>query len=274
MASRRVKAQIGVLLAGAVILGAVFVQSHPDFVAHPPRSSREACGLFFDPANCQAAATFAAINAKQPIRQIVLPSIPDPARTPGAINPAINQDNIAATICKGDYQAEKSPPPSWKAAATRRLVESLYPSENPDDFSLDYLVPISLGGAVADPRNLWLQTWTGPDRELKNHLEMLLTKMVCNGQIALAVAQQRIAGDWRDTYQRAMTPKNLAQYQMPLKWAVSPEQFPPFTSPNVRPIEGERAQVAGEPLILQAELVDPEPYEVPAIPTEPLYPQQ
>lgn len=268
------KAQIGVLLAGAVILGAVFVQSHPDFIENPPRSSREACGQFFDPVKCQAAATFAAINAKQPLRQIVVPSLPDPTRTPGAINPAIRQDNIAATICKDEYQAEKSPPPSWKAAATRRLVQNLYPGENPDDFSLDHLVPISLGGAVADPRNLWLQTWTGPDRELKDRLETLLTKMVCNGQIPLSTAQQRIAGDWRDTYQRAMTLQNLGQYKLPLKWAVSPEQISPFTSPNVVQIEGQRAQDVEGPLTLQAELVEPEAYEVPAIPMDPPYPQQ
>lgn len=49
--------------------------------------------------------------------------MPDPKRTPGAINPNVHQDNIAATICRAGWSATIRPPTSktnaMKAASAR-----------------------------------------------------------------------------------------------------------------------------------------------------------
>lgn len=254
--------RIVVMIAGGVILASAFVKSHPDMIANPPESTREACSALVDPGYCQVASTFNDLRQNRLPRRISTPPLPDHKRTPGAIDPAITQANLAATICNSEDEAEKSPPPSWKAAATRRLANSFYPDQNPDDFALDFLVPISLGGAQADPRNLWLQSWTGFDRERKDRLEMLLNRMVCSGQLPLSIAQQSIARDWIDTYRRAVTPQNLARYGLPIQWAELPVPSFGRIEPGPQPIQNPQG-----PVILQAEIAPQgQSYEVPEIP--------
>ena len=68
----------------------------------------------------------------------------------------------------------------------------------------DHLVPLELGGAVNDPRNLWPE----PDYAIragfylnpKDHLERALNRLVCSGRMTLDSAQLLIARDWVGAY--------------------------------------------------------------------------
>lgn len=73
-------------------------------------------------------------------------------------------------------------------------------------FEYDHQVPLELGGAVNDPRNLWPE----PDYPVrsgfylnpKDRLERVLNRMVCSGAMRLSQAQRLIATDWVSAYRR------------------------------------------------------------------------
>ena len=71
---------------------------------------------------------------------------------------------------------------------------------SPGRYEYDHLVPLELGGAANDPRNLWPEPGASPNR--KDELERTLRALVCDGRLDLAAAQRAIAGDWVRTYRR------------------------------------------------------------------------
>jgi hypothetical protein len=78
----------------------------------------------------------------------------------------------------------------------------LRPGTHPD-YQIDHLIPLCLGGSD-DPSNLWPQ----PKRSIedkwnadaKDRLERLMCRMVCDGQIDIAAAQEAFATDWIAAY--------------------------------------------------------------------------
>jgi len=87
-------------------------------------------------------------------------SLPDPACTPGAVDPAVTQANLAQTLCrKGGYTGSVRPP-RQVTDAFKKVARSAYSSPGASsDYELDHLVPLGLGGASA-AANLW------PERNL------------------------------------------------------------------------------------------------------------
>jgi hypothetical protein len=125
------------------------------------------------------------------VRETAAGSLPDPACTPGAIDPAVTQSNLRSTICRPGYTATVRPSASetnrWK-----RVAEQAYGV--PDDGEeYDHLVSLELGGANATS-NLWPEPGTIPND--KDAVENRLHREVCSGQITLAAAQEAIAADW------------------------------------------------------------------------------
>lgn len=124
------------------------------------------------------------------IRQTPAGPLPDPACTPGAIDPVVNQSNIRSTICRPGYTTTVRPSPSetdkWKSVAERA-----YGVTAPGEY--DHLVSLELGGTNATS-NLWPEPGSIPNP--KDTVENRLHKEVCSGQITLAAAQQAIATNW------------------------------------------------------------------------------
>jgi hypothetical protein len=65
---------------------------------------------------------------------------------------------------------------------------------SPSDYEYDHFVPLELGGAVNDPRNLWPEPGASPNP--KDAVEDELNHRVCDGQMTLARAQHAIAANW------------------------------------------------------------------------------
>lgn len=117
---------------------------------------------------------------------------PDPACTPGAIDPAVTQQNIATTICRSGYTTRVRP----STSQTDRMKATLYKSygiASGTTSELDHLVSLELGGAN-DAANLWPEVGKLPNP--KDAVENALHKAVCAGKVTLAAAQQAIASDW------------------------------------------------------------------------------
>jgi hypothetical protein len=62
------------------------------------------------------------------------------------------------------------------------------------DYEYDHFVPLELGGAVNDPRNLWPEPGASPNP--KDAVEDELNQKVCDGRMTLAHAQRAIATNW------------------------------------------------------------------------------
>ncbi len=159
--------------------------------------------------------TMAGTNVQTPITTVpttgLSPSIsarsrvglPDPAITPGAINPAATQDNLATTVCMPGWAATVRPPTAHAALKAAQILQYGYADRTSSHYREDYLVPLELGGAGRDVRNLWPQPneTTLPDGSIigskeKDELESALLAEVCDGSLSLADAQLMIEHDW------------------------------------------------------------------------------
>jgi Excalibur calcium-binding domain len=122
-------------------------------------------------------------------------SSPDPDCTPGALNPAVTQATIGRTICMSGYT--KTIRPSESVTEPEKLASMAAYGDggrSPHDFEYDHLVSLELGGAANDPRNLWPEPGGSPNP--KDSVENQLHRLVCDGQMPLATAQQIIATGW------------------------------------------------------------------------------
>jgi hypothetical protein len=112
------------------------------------------------------------------------------------INPAVTQETIATTICAPGWTKAVRPSARYTARIKIKLIRELeIPEELLVDFELDHRIPLALGGAPSDPRNLELQPWD--EATEKDAVEACLSRAVCAGRITLDAARLRIWADWR-----------------------------------------------------------------------------
>jgi hypothetical protein len=131
-------------------------------------------------------------------------SLPDPHRTPGAIDPAVTQGNIQQTICRPGYTKTVRPPEEYTARLKREQILAFgYEFPEPREYEEDHLIPLELGGAPRDPRNLWPEPYFGKwNARVKDRLEFLLHRKVCSGEMNLDEARSGIARNWIEMYKR------------------------------------------------------------------------
>lgn len=119
------------------------------------------------------------------------------ADNPPPLNPKVTQENIATTICKHGWTATVRPPVIYTAVIkVNKLKEMGKPLGDEHLYELDHVIPLELGGAPVDGRNLQMQLW--PEAHEKDRVENCLKDTVCQGAISLQEAQNRIWTDWRE----------------------------------------------------------------------------
>lgn len=133
-------------------------------------------------------------------------AFPNGGLHPGALNRAVTQANIHSTICSTSWVASVTPPADF---LDRLEGEQLADENKPGsaaDYEEDHLVPIELGGAPRDAKNLWPQPYeaqgaryapAGAGAETKDKVERKLHDAVCNGALTLKLARQTIAANWQ-----------------------------------------------------------------------------
>jgi hypothetical protein len=132
--------------------------------------------------------------------------IPRHDLTPGATDGRVTQASIGETICTNDWVAKNMPPPGYMTPTkTKQIAVYGYSTYAIEDFDLDHLVPLELGGDPTALANLWPEPWeakegklvpNGWGAETKNALEARLHTAVCSGRMSLIDAQAAISGDW------------------------------------------------------------------------------
>jgi len=127
-------------------------------------------------------------------------SRPDPRCTPGAIDAAVRQSTIRYTICRSGYTRTVRPSESITNREKRASMAAYGDGTRTSAFEYDHLVPLELGGAANDARNLWPEPGASPNP--KDALENRLHRLVCTGSMRLATAQRAIAHDWIGLYRQ------------------------------------------------------------------------
>jgi len=133
-------------------------------------------------------------------------SRPDPRCTPGAVNPAVTQATIGSTICRAGWTETVRPPESVTFREKTASLAAYGDGSSLSGYEYDHDVPLELGGAVNDPRNLWPEPdyagSSGYYLNPKDHLERALNRLVCEREMTLARAQRLIAANWVVAYHR------------------------------------------------------------------------
>lgn len=117
-------------------------------------------------------------------------ALPIKSITPGALNASVRQGTIRRTICKAGWTAKIRPSSSYTSALKRKQMPLYGETESPSVYEEDHLIPLELGGAPSDPRNLWPE----PRMQAKQSdpLETKLKRQVCGNTITLAAARAAI----------------------------------------------------------------------------------
>ena len=114
------------------------------------------------------------------------------APVPGEVDALVTQATIHSTICEHGYTAKVRPPRKVTDGIKRRLINGL--SGSPQDYELDHLIPLGLGGHPTSANNLWLQSWAVA--AIKDRDELRLHHEVCVGRMTLEQAQHKMLTTW------------------------------------------------------------------------------
>ena len=118
---------------------------------------------------------------------IALLIISNAAFAVGAINPEVTQFNLNETVCKRGWSTQHRPPVAWTNKIKHMMLKR---GDNVANYELDHIVPISIGGAPTDVKNLWLQPWTGKcNARDKDIVEWQAWHDLCAGKTTLRKAQ-------------------------------------------------------------------------------------
>lgn len=131
---------------------------------------------------------------------VAIPQVPDPVKTPGAVDPSAT----VQVICQPGYTGR--PGVRHVTLATKRRVFAAYgidPHGPGAPYEVDHLVSLEIGGSN-DPANLWPQSYVSQpwNAHLKDALEDRLHALVCSGKLPLDQAQKAISSAWIAAYRQ------------------------------------------------------------------------
>jgi hypothetical protein len=173
-----------------------------------------------------------------------LPGEPNPALTPGALNPAVSQATIHSTICVSGWTATIRPSESFtNSLKIEQIGQYGYSDTSTSSYEEDHLIALELGGAPADARDLWPEPYTDSladgrptGAHTKDAFETKLKDEVCAGTITLAQAQSEIGDHWVHAYYGiapTVGPTNPGTTAAPTVVTTAPPSTPVVTPPPV-----------------------------------------
>jgi hypothetical protein len=139
------------------------------------------------PTTTATTTTTTTVSTTTPTTTLVLP---DPMITPGAYNASVRQKSIAKTICVKGWTKKIRPPVGYTNALKLEQMAQYGEAGSPSDYEEDHFIPLELGGAPKNPKNLWPEPRT--QSKLSDPLETQLKRKVCKGLLTLAKARAAI----------------------------------------------------------------------------------
>jgi hypothetical protein len=121
------------------------------------------------------------------VPQIILP---DPTMTPGALNRTVRQSTIKKTICKSGWTRMIRPPVNYTTSLKLKQMILYGETGSPAGYEEDHFIPLELGGAPRNPKNLWPEPHS--QSTLSDPLETKLKRQVCRCLITLKKARATI----------------------------------------------------------------------------------
>ncbi|WP_200834413.1 hypothetical protein [Amycolatopsis alkalitolerans] len=238
---------VAVLAGGWLAVLIVLVASFPappqvDTVGHAsgnaPSSTQQA------PSSTTAVPTTSAAAVSCTVRYQAGQPLPDPACTPGQTNPAVSDATVDSTICRSGWTETVRPAESFTESLKADQIRAYgYRDVATGDYEEDHLIPLELGGAPSDPRNLWPEPGHSPNP--KDEVENTLRNAVCAHRIDLAAAQHAIVADWTT----AVAVLGLSPAPSPATKASTPPPAPatpPRPAPAPAPVQ--QPPVQSDPL--------------------------
>jgi hypothetical protein len=155
-----------------------------------------------------------------------IPTLPDSAKTPGAVLEVVPDDRAAAclsnliggSVSDGDpITLEMICTPGYTKCirnVSTTVKQQVYASyglqgnhtgycDSNQGCEVDHLISLELGGSN-DPKNLWPEPYqrTALNAHVKDRLENKLHTDVCSGDVSLNDAQRAISSNWLDAYRQ------------------------------------------------------------------------
>jgi hypothetical protein len=116
--------------------------------------------------------------------------LPNPEITPGVFNRQVRQATIRRTICVHGWTKTIRPPVSYTNRLKLQQMPLYGETGSPSDYEEDHFIPLELGGAPKDPKNLWPEPHA--QSRVTDPLETSLKAKVCAGTMTLAKARATI----------------------------------------------------------------------------------
>jgi hypothetical protein len=116
--------------------------------------------------------------------------LPSKSLSPGVFYAAVRQGTIKKTICRAGWTAKIRPPVSYTNALKLQQMQQYEETGSPADYEEDHLIPLELGGAPMNPKNLWPEPRA--QANTSDPLETKLKRQVCKGSLKLAKARATI----------------------------------------------------------------------------------
>jgi hypothetical protein len=106
----------------------------------------------------------------------------------------VTQATIGQTICRRGWTSTVRPPESISEQEKFASMAAYGDHRSASYYEYDHFVPLELGGATNDRRNLWPEPGRTPNP--KDSVEDRLRSQVCAGTLTLAQAQRKIVKNW------------------------------------------------------------------------------
>jgi hypothetical protein len=116
--------------------------------------------------------------------------LPKRSLTPGATNPAVKQSTIAMTICVSGWTKTIRPAVSYTNKLKLTQMQQYHEAGSPTAYEEDHFIPLELGGAPRNPKNLWPEPHS--QSKTTDPLETSLKHKVCDHVLTLAAARKQI----------------------------------------------------------------------------------
>lgn len=151
-----------------------------------------------------AAADYVAPDGRTEAELIAAHVLPDPAVTPGVLNPDVTPDTLQATVCVPGWTATVRPSDAYTDALK---LQDLAPGMSPDDCEEDHLFALLDGGHPRDRKNLWCMVYDDLyGARVKDRLETRVGRLLCAGRITLDQARAALSPNWLVGYVQYVGP--------------------------------------------------------------------